>query len=75
MLLEADLLCFLIVHKKQKSQCIDFISTYKEFKKAKVLPPFILLFHQHLENKKGKKNTHKMKKRKDINDLNNFNPY
>ena len=55
MLLEADLLCFLIVHKKQKSQCIDFISTYKEFKKAKVLPPFILLFHQYLENKKEKK--------------------
>lgn len=62
MLLEADLLCFLIVHKKQKSQCIDFISTYKEFKKAKALPPFTLLFHQHFEKKKEKKKTHKMKK-------------
>ena len=65
MLLEADLLCFLIVHKKQKSQCIDFISTYKEFKKAKVLPPFILLFHQYLENKKEKKKKKKTQNEKE----------
>lgn len=35
---EADLLWFLIVHKKQKSQRIDPASTYKESTKAKGLP-------------------------------------
>lgn len=51
MLLEADLLWFLIIHKKQKSQCTNLVPTYKEFKNAEVLPPFALLFHQHFENK------------------------
>jgi len=38
MLREADLLWFLIIRKKQKSQCIESASTYKESKKAKGLP-------------------------------------
>jgi hypothetical protein len=39
---EADFLQFLIIHKKQKSQYIDSVSTYKESKDAKILLQFAL---------------------------------
>lgn len=73
MLREADLLWFLIIHKKQKSQCIDWLSSHlQSVQKSQSSPPIRPLVPPTFWKQRKKVETNKKSEKEHRTELSNF---